>query len=176
MIGSRLYIFGSCVLHSKPTRDVRPFGTNGCTSIWGQYQREAFFVVVCIHWTTNRNWQSKLLDGRKVTQLILLCQESVSATLRSSFPCRVILKHKEQFLWSLKNTCDVCVFGTFSDYWLWDCMFCLLFVSEPDRYFSQILFGSSSALLAISQGFIFSFSFFLFMEIFVYVTAFLVQP
>ena len=32
---------------------------------------------VCINWATDRNWQTKLLCTRKVTQLNLLCQKSV---------------------------------------------------------------------------------------------------
>ena len=41
-------------------------------------QRETLFVVVCINWATRRNWQTKLLHSRKVTQLSLLRQESVT--------------------------------------------------------------------------------------------------
>ena len=41
-------------------------------------RREILFVVdVAINWATNRNWQTKVLDTRKVTQLTLLRQESV---------------------------------------------------------------------------------------------------
>ena len=38
---------------------------------------ETLFVAACVNWATNRNWQTKLLDTRKVTLLNLLRQESV---------------------------------------------------------------------------------------------------
>ena len=36
-----------------------------------------------MNWETNRNWQIKLLDTRKVTQLNLLGQESVKRLVKS---------------------------------------------------------------------------------------------
>ena len=39
-----------------------------CTSLWDRYQRKMLFAVdVCVNLATNKNWQTKLLDGRKVT-------------------------------------------------------------------------------------------------------------
>ena len=35
------------------------------------------FCCRLYNWATNRNWQTKLLDRRKVTQLNLLCRERV---------------------------------------------------------------------------------------------------
>ena len=44
----------------------------------GEGGGKALFVVICINWATNRNWQTKLLHRKKVTQLNLLHQESVN--------------------------------------------------------------------------------------------------
>ena len=49
---------------------------------WRPHQREALIAVVCINWATNRIWQTKLLDRRKVTQLNYLRQESVKSAER----------------------------------------------------------------------------------------------
>ena len=40
-----------------------------------------YSVVVCITRATNTNWQAKLLDTRKVTQLNVLRQVSVKSLL-----------------------------------------------------------------------------------------------
>ena len=53
-------------------RDVHAFETDT--------KREILFVVVCVNWATNRHWQSKPLDTRKVSQLNLFRQESVKTT------------------------------------------------------------------------------------------------
>ena len=37
-----------------------------------------WYVVVCVQWATPRNWQTKLLDTRKVTQLNWLRQEGLN--------------------------------------------------------------------------------------------------
>ena len=41
-------------------------------------KRRLFAVDVCINWATKRNWQSKVLDTWKVTQLNLPRQENVN--------------------------------------------------------------------------------------------------
>ena len=51
------------------TRDVNPFETD--TKGW------LFVVDVSVNWSTDRNWQTKVLDTWKVTQLNLLRHKSV---------------------------------------------------------------------------------------------------
>ena len=59
MLGSLLYIFGSSERHCKSSKETYiPLRPN---------QIDTLFVVVCINWATNRNWQTKLRDRRKVT-------------------------------------------------------------------------------------------------------------
>ena len=62
MIGTLVYVFGSCEHHSKlQIRKIHPFKTDN----------------VSINWATDRNRQTKQLDTWLVTQLTLLRQESV---------------------------------------------------------------------------------------------------
>ena len=49
-------------------------------SLWDRYQRKTLFIVdVSIGWAPNRNWQTKVLDTWKVTQLTSLRQKSVKS-------------------------------------------------------------------------------------------------
>ena len=60
MIETLLYVVGSHERHSEFTEEMyiplRPI------------PREDFIVDVPIHWSSNRNWQTKELDPWKVTQ------------------------------------------------------------------------------------------------------------
>ena len=50
-----------------------------CTSLGDRYQRKTLFVVdVSINGATDRNWQTRVLDTREVTQLNLTRQERVN--------------------------------------------------------------------------------------------------
>ena len=69
MTGTLLYVFGSCERHFEQQKGVHSFETDA--------KEKTFFVVVCINWATDRIWQTKLLDRRKVTQPNLLRQKSV---------------------------------------------------------------------------------------------------
>ena len=68
-------------LHWKPVecyrRDVNPFEIN--------IKGRLFVVDVSIYWPRNRNWQTKVLDSRKVTQRSLLRQKSVKAVVLRAF-------------------------------------------------------------------------------------------
>ena len=78
--------FCSCERHSELTEEMFiPFVhvnvilnlQKRCTSLWDRYQRKTLFVIdVSINWATDRNWQTKLLDTWKVTQINLLGLES----------------------------------------------------------------------------------------------------
>ena len=62
MIGTLLYVSGSCERHSELTEEMyihlRPI------------PRKTLFVVdVCINWAINRDRQTKVLDTWEVTQL-----------------------------------------------------------------------------------------------------------
>ena len=64
MIATLLYV-STCERHSE------------LISLGDPYQGKTLFVVgVSIHWLSNRNWQTKVLDSWKVTQLDLPRQES----------------------------------------------------------------------------------------------------
>ena len=52
-----LHVSGLRERHFEPTKER-------CTFLLARHQRETLFVVVCINWATNRNWQTKLLDTR----------------------------------------------------------------------------------------------------------------
>ena len=66
-MGNLLHMFGSCECHSKPTKEMyMPL----------RQTPKTLFVVVNVNLATNRNWQTKLLDAKKVTHLNLL-QEGV---------------------------------------------------------------------------------------------------
>ena len=66
MVGTLLYVAGSCERHSKFIKEMyipfRPIPKED--------------VDFSINWTTNRNWQTRLLVRRKVTQLNILRQKS----------------------------------------------------------------------------------------------------
>ena len=71
MIENLLSVFGSRERHSKRTKvKCMPLRTTS----------EALFVV-CVNWATNRNWQTKVLDTRKVSQRNVLRKESVKLGL-----------------------------------------------------------------------------------------------
>ena len=70
MIGSILFVLGSCERHSKFTEEMyiplRP-DTKGRPSV----------IDVSVNWLSNRNWQTEVLDSWKVTQLNSLRQRRV---------------------------------------------------------------------------------------------------
>ena len=81
MIGTLLYVFGSCERHAKLTEEI--------TSLWDWHQRTALFVVDCsINLATGRNFQTKALDKWKVTQLNISRQEGVKPLSTSALPCK----------------------------------------------------------------------------------------
>ena len=53
MIGTLLYVFGSCE-HNSELRDIHSFQTDT--------RRRLFVVDVSIDWSSNRNWHSKVLN------------------------------------------------------------------------------------------------------------------
>ena len=78
LMGTLLYLVGSCERHSEPTKEIaHPFEADTD----GRYS-----LVVCINWATNRNWQTKMLDTRQITKLMLVRQESIMKTF--SITCR----------------------------------------------------------------------------------------
>ena len=71
MMGTLLYISGSCERHAEPyRRDVHPFETDT--------KGRLFVVDVTIDWPNNRNGQTRVLDSWKVTLLNLHRRESVN--------------------------------------------------------------------------------------------------
>ena len=75
MTETLLNVFGPCERHSNQQRFVQPSEAN----TKGRYS-----LLSLVNWATNRNWQTKVLGGRKVTQLNLLRQESVNLAANSS--------------------------------------------------------------------------------------------
>ena len=68
MIGTLLYVFGSCERHSKLTEEIYiPLGP----------VPKEDTLDMSINWASNRNCQIKVLDTWKVTRATLLCQESI---------------------------------------------------------------------------------------------------
>ena len=59
-----------CMSFPNYRRDANPFETDG--------KGRLFVLDVSINWLSNRNWQTKILDSWKATQLDLLRQKSVS--------------------------------------------------------------------------------------------------
>ena len=64
-----------CMLFRNYRRDVDPFEADT--------KGKLFIVDVSINWPSNRNWQIKLLDSWKATELDLLRQKSVKLTALS---------------------------------------------------------------------------------------------
>ena len=67
MIGN-LYVLGSCERHSKPTKEMCMF--------FGPTSKGDTLCCRLCNWATNRNWETKLLDTGKTTQLNLFLHES----------------------------------------------------------------------------------------------------
>ena len=73
MTGTLLYVLGSCERHSKPyRRDVHPFEADT--------KGRLFVVDVSVKWPSNRNWQTKVLDSRKVTQQVYFVRKVIRCT------------------------------------------------------------------------------------------------
>ena len=72
MVGALLVVFGSCERHAIFVKEMyvplRPI-----------HRKTLFAAEFSLNWATNRNWQTKLLDRRKVTQLNILRQKSVKS-------------------------------------------------------------------------------------------------
>ena len=84
MIGTRLNV----LVHVNVIANLQ----KRCTSLRDRYQRKTLLVVdVSVIWPTNRNWQTKVLDTWKVTQLDL----PVS---------KVLLKHTAEERQTQQNT------------------------------------------------------------------------
>ena len=99
-----LHVFGPCECHSEPTQTLihvlvhvnvilnlhKLFSTclvhvnvilnlhKRCASLPDRYQRQTVSVDVCINRATNRNWQTKLFDGRKGIQVNVLRHERIN--------------------------------------------------------------------------------------------------
>ena len=83
-------------------RDVNPFETDTTGKL--------FVVDVSINWPSKRNWQTKVLDSGKATQLNLLCQKNVKRIfhkimLEKYFPVNITsaiklsMNHQTSRLW-----------------------------------------------------------------------------
>ena len=73
MVGTLLFAFGSCEFHSKFVKEMH-------IPLIPIQRKTLFATEFCINWATNKMWQTKLLDRRKVTQLSMLHQKSVNVT------------------------------------------------------------------------------------------------
>ena len=72
-IEALLYVFSSCERHSKPAEMYILY-----KKYKKKYQREILCVVdVSINWAADRNWQTKLQDTWRITQMNLPRQERV---------------------------------------------------------------------------------------------------
>ena len=74
MLGTLLYGFGSGGLHSKLTKEMH-------ITLRSMLMKTLFVIDVSINWAIERNWQTKILDSWKVSQLNVLTQERVNAVL-----------------------------------------------------------------------------------------------
>ena len=82
MVETIVYVLGSCECHPELTEEMsiplRPISNGGSSSI---------------NWPSNRNWQTKVLDSWKVTQLLLLRKESVKSWPRCPPSRPIIAQH-----------------------------------------------------------------------------------